>query len=177
MSAYAPDINKPKEKRDNFYLSLQNLVNGMPKQEEIILLGDFNARIGNDVIPGVKNRFNEEAHNENGQTLVDFCTHNEFHIINTFFPHKEQQKYTFENTRGQKSIIDHVIINKNIHPSKILDVRVLTSANTGTDHNLVLTKMRCAMQISKGKKCEKIEKLNMESLEDPTTQYLYQLVF
>lgn len=34
--------------------------------------------------------------------------------------------------------------------------------------------MRCAMQISKGKECEKIEKLNMESLEDPTTQYLYQ---
>lgn len=62
-------------------------------------------------------------------------------INNTYFPHKEQHKYTFNNTKSQKSTIDYVITNRAITPSQILDVRVLTSANMNTDHNFVLYKI------------------------------------
>ncbi|XP_056647239.1 craniofacial development protein 2-like [Diorhabda sublineata] len=149
-------------------------MDNIPKQDEIMILGDFNGRIGNEVISGIKNRFNEETLNSNGEQLIQFCAHNELRINNTFYPHKQQHKYTFENTRGHKSIIDYIITSRNIHPSKILDVRTLTSVNTGTNHHMVLAIMRNCVQRKTQNKPKVTEKLNIESLSDDTTKYLYQ---
>lgn len=83
-------------------------------------------------------------------------------------------KYTFENTREHKSTIDYILINRNIHPTRILDVKVLSSTNTGTDHGLVLTKIKNIMYRNKRDTPEATEKLNIESLFDDTTRYFYQ---
>lgn len=48
---------------------------------------------------------------------------------------------TFNNTRGQKFIIDIIRSNRGIKPTQVLDVRTLTSATLGTQHNLVLSKI------------------------------------
>ncbi|XP_045467858.1 craniofacial development protein 2-like [Harmonia axyridis] len=174
ISVYAPDISKPSEEKDAFYEDLQRVLDGIPGKDEIMLLGDFNARVGNGVIRGLKNRFNEENINENGEQLIQTCAQNELRINNTFFPHKPQHSFTFENSRGQKSVIDYVITNKNVHPSKILDVRVLSSANTITNHNLVLAKIRNKVQRERRTQAIQTEKLNIESLSNDSTKDLYQ---
>ncbi|XP_045466785.1 craniofacial development protein 2-like [Harmonia axyridis] len=160
ISVYAPDITKPSDEKEAFYEDLQKVLDRIPRMEEVILLGDFNARVGNGVIGGLKNRFNEETINENGERLIQTCAQNELRVNNTFFPHKSQHKFTFENSRGQKSVIDYVITNKNIHPSKILDVRVLSPADTITGHNLVLAKIRNEVQRGSKTKPTQIKKLN-----------------
>lgn len=71
-------------------------------------------------------------------------------------------------------MIDYIITNRNIHPSKVLDVRVLNSANTGTDHNLVLAKIRRHTQKKTNIIHGKIEKLNIEPLADDSTKHLYR---
>lgn len=175
ISVYAPDTSKSQEDRDLFYDDLQNTLNKIPKADEIMILGDLNARIGNEILEGIKNRFNEETLNNSGEQLIQFCAHNELRINNTFYPHKPQHKYTFENTRMQKSVIDYIITNRNIHPSKILDVRTLSSANTGTNHSLVLSKVRCCVQRGrKDKHAATVEKLNIESISEDSTKHLYQ---
>lgn len=63
ISAYVHD--KLQEEENDCYLKLQYVIY-TKYQDEIIFLGDFNAKIGNDVIPKVKNRFNEE-------TLMNSC--------------------------------------------------------------------------------------------------------
>ena len=50
----------------------------------MIMLGDFNARIGNDVLRGVKQRFNEDVLNYNGELLVNVCASNELRSITPF---------------------------------------------------------------------------------------------
>lgn len=42
------------------------------------MLGDLNARVGDEIIPGIKNRFNENDINDNGEILIQFCALNEF---------------------------------------------------------------------------------------------------
>ena len=54
--------------------------------------------VGNDVLRGVKQRFNGDVLNYNGELLVNLCASNELRINNTFFDHKPQFKYTFSNT-------------------------------------------------------------------------------
>lgn len=60
-------------------------------------MGDINIRIGNEIFPRVKQNFTEG----NWQ--------------NSFFDHKHEHKYTFENSIGQNLTIDLVVTNINIH--------------------------------------------------------------
>ncbi|KAH1006887.1 hypothetical protein HUJ05_007578 [Dendroctonus ponderosae] len=106
--------------------------------------------------------------------IEKICALNELRINNTFFQHKPQHKFTFENTRGQKSIIDYIITNRNIHPSQVLDVRALSSANAVTNHNLVMAKIRVTTYQIKKKQNETTSKLNMEALANYSTKHLYQ---
>lgn len=92
---------------------------------------------------------------------------NELRINNTFYPHKPYYKFTFKNTRGKKSTVDYTITNRNIHPTKILDARVLMSANTGNNYNLILAKIWKYTLFIKIKQMRKtIEKLNIVLLSD-----------
>lgn len=174
ISIYAPDITRSREEREQFFDQLQETLRMLPNNDKIFIMGDFNSRIGNQVIPGVMQRYNEEISNENGNMLLDICAHNELRINNTFFDHKEQHKYTFHNTRGQKSMIDFVITNRRVHPSQILDVRTLTSANVGTQHGLVLCEYRLKQTKIRKKSPIYISKFNTESLREDSTRDLYQ---
>ena len=48
VSAYAPTLYRADEVKDAFYERLHLLISKTPKQEHLILLGDFNARVGTD---------------------------------------------------------------------------------------------------------------------------------
>lgn len=76
-------------------------------------------------------------------------------------------------------MIDYIITNRTIllvrRLSMIFDVRVLTSANIGTDHNLVLCKIMVGRPTKLKKEAEYMEKYNIESLEtDTNTRILYE---
>ena len=45
---------------DNFYQNLKTILDHIPADDEIIVLGDFNARIGDKVILGITNLFNKK---------------------------------------------------------------------------------------------------------------------
>lgn len=59
--------------------------------------------------------------------LVGFYAHIELRINNTYFRHK-----TFNGSRDRTTTLEYIITN---------DVRVLTYANLGSDHGLVLGKI------------------------------------
>lgn len=169
ISVYAPDASKSKEEIDSFYEQLQIEVDKIPKEHKILIMDDLNATIGDAVIDGIKQRYNEPCIN----TLVELCAQNEFRINNTYFDHKAQHKIIWANSRRQTSMIDYIISNRAVHPSQILDIRSLTSAKIESDHHLVLGKMRLSIQLKRRPKPYK-EKLNIELLKDETIRYLYK---
>ena len=141
----------------------------------MVILGDFNARIGNEVVPGVKQKFNENVLNDNGELMINMCAFTELRINNTFYDHKAQYKFTFTNTRNHKSTIDYIVTNRHIHPQQVLDVRTLNSADVGSDHSLLLGKIRIKLRPQHNyKPTNKVEKINVESLWDPTIKELYE---
>lgn len=126
------------------------------------------------MIPGVKQKFYEGVVNENEEMLIDFYARNEMRINNTYFSHKEQHKVTFNNTRMQTSMIDFIITNRAILPTQVLDVRALTSANLGTDHNLILSKLRMKQPRKVKKLPHYSERYNIESFIHESCQELYK---
>ena len=61
----------------------------MQKQDELIVMGDSNARVGSNVnVWGeVIGRQGEVLENENGKRLLQFCTENDMVVTNTWFQH------------------------------------------------------------------------------------------
>ena len=48
INVYAPTMTYPEEEQEAFYYQLREVLNSVPAADRIILLGDFNARVGGD---------------------------------------------------------------------------------------------------------------------------------
>lgn len=48
ISAYAPTLTSSSEIKDAFYSELEDSIKRLPKKHSLIILGDFNARVGDD---------------------------------------------------------------------------------------------------------------------------------
>ena len=54
------------------------------------VIGDWNAKVGSQEIPGVKGKFDLGVQNEAGQRLTEFCQENAMVIANTLFQQQEK---------------------------------------------------------------------------------------
>ena len=55
-----------------FYEDLQDLVELTPKKEVFFIIGDWNAKVGSQEIPGVTGKFGLGIWNEAGKRLIEF---------------------------------------------------------------------------------------------------------
>ena len=49
----------------------------------LIVMGDWNAKIGKKEDPGISSKWGLDERNERGEKLISFCAENELIIINT----------------------------------------------------------------------------------------------
>ena len=54
-------------------------------QQTAFIIGDGNAKLGSQEIPGVTGKFGLGVQNEPGQRLIEFCRENALVIANTLF--------------------------------------------------------------------------------------------
>ncbi|GJQ76150.1 hypothetical protein Trydic_g1896 [Trypoxylus dichotomus] len=121
----------------------------------------------------MKQRFNEEFSNDNGDMLVDFSGHNNITINKTFFDHDLTYKYTFENSHGYRSVIDYIIISRHFTLSNILELATLNSGNIGSDSSLLLDKIRCKSKLQWEANSDQVEKITVKLLEAESIKNLY----
>ena len=67
IQAYAPTTNA--EEAEQFYDGLPDLLELTPKKDVHFIIGDWNAKVGSQEIPGVTGKFGLEIQNEAGQRL------------------------------------------------------------------------------------------------------------
>ena len=49
VQVYAPTDNRDNDAKKQFYASLQEVVDSAPRGDEVVVMGDLNARVGNNV--------------------------------------------------------------------------------------------------------------------------------
>lgn len=49
VSVYAPTFTSESEAKEQFYSQLEELIASIPETEDLLLLGDLNARVGMDI--------------------------------------------------------------------------------------------------------------------------------
>ena len=94
IQAYAPTSNAEEAEVERFYEDLQDLLELTPKKEVLFIIGDWNAKVGNQMIPGVTGKFGLGVQNEAGQRPIEFCQENTRVIANILFQQHKRRLYT-----------------------------------------------------------------------------------
>ena len=92
IQVYAPTSNAKEAER--FHEDLQDLLELTPKKDVLFIIGDWNAKVGSQEIPGIIGKFGLEVQNEAGQRLTEFCQENTLVIANTLFQQHKRRLYT-----------------------------------------------------------------------------------
>ena len=59
-------------KKLKFYEDLQDLLELTPKKDVLSIIGNWNAKVGSQEIPGITGKFGLGVQNEVGQRLIEF---------------------------------------------------------------------------------------------------------
>ena len=78
-----------------------NLLELTHRKDVLYIIGDWNAKVGSQEIPGVTGKFGLGVKNEAGQRLMSFCQENAVVIANTFFQQHKRRLYTWTSPDGQ----------------------------------------------------------------------------
>ena len=172
ISAYAPTMTNPDDIKDKFYEELDATIARVPKTDKLILLGDFNARVGTDhqTWDGVIGTQGVGKSNSNGILLLKTCAAHELIITNTLFRLPNRNKTTWMHPRSKHwHLIDYIIVRKKDRQ----DVRVtkaMRGAECWTDHRLIVSKLDIHIQPKRRPQGAKtVKKLNVTKLENKET--------
>ena len=68
-----------------FYEDIQDLLKLISKKDVLFIIGDWNAKVGNQETPGATGKFGLGVRNKAGQRLIEFCQENALVLTNTLF--------------------------------------------------------------------------------------------
>ena len=116
MHNYAPTFDASPDVKDSFYEALAVPVRLMNTDEPLFILGDFNARVGNQRIhrPRALGYHGIGKMNENDQRLLELCTVDDLAITNTFFALKNQHRVSWCHSRSKHLQETDVILARRI---------------------------------------------------------------
>ena len=69
-----PNLNAREAEVEWFYEDLQDILELTPKKDVLFILGDWDAKVGSQEIPGLLGKFGLGEQNEAGQRLTEFLS-------------------------------------------------------------------------------------------------------
>lgn len=132
LSAYTPTLDADTAVKDIFYKTLRQTLLSIPKDDNIFLLGDFNARVGWDhfIWKRVIGKNGVGNMNTNGLLVLGLCTEMNLIITNTIFRMKNKFQTSWMHPCSRHwYLLDYVITKQ----QDIVDVHI-TRAMRGADN-------------------------------------------
>ena len=180
VRVYASTEDCSVSSKDEFFLRLQETVGRVARDDLLIVMGDMNARVGDDttIWGEVFARHGEEVCNENGRR---FCSS----AVNTAFGYPTPDSHTKEytSTRGNVeakgsglSLTMYLLVGKEAR-KKVIDVKAVRGAEIGSDLYLVLMKIKLKVRNVKKSRQEWVrQQIKVGKLKDDKVRREYQAV-
>ena len=109
------------------------------------IIGEWNAKVGSQEIPGITGKLGLGVQNEAGQRLT-VCQENALVIANTLFQQHKRQLYTWISPDGQyRNQIDYILCSQRWR-SSIQSAKTRPGADCGSDHELLIAKFRLKLK-------------------------------
>ncbi|XP_052435586.1 uncharacterized protein LOC127975489 [Carassius gibelio] len=176
ISAYAPTMSNSDEIKTKFYNDLEVSIAATASSDKLLILGDFNARVGSDHQSwnGVIGAHGIGKCNRNGLLLLQTCSEFDLLITNTIFQLPKRKKTSWMHLRSHHwHLIDYVIVRR----SDRHDVRVtktMCGAECWTDHRLIIYKLSIQIKPSRHPQGQRhVKHLNITRLQQEHTRLAF----
>ena len=166
IQVYAPTSDCEEEEIEAFYTDLQSVKNRIPDREISIVMGDFNAKVGEieDSESGI-GPYGLGTRNDRGDMLAAFCQANSLTITNTYFKHPKRRRYTWKSPGDRyRNQIDYILIDTKWKTS-VTNARTRPGVDCDSDHILVTANLR--LKAFKKEKGKPTLKYDVDKLDDP----------
>eukprot|EP00058_Branchiostoma_floridae_P000941 XP_002586429.1 hypothetical protein BRAFLDRAFT_131819 [Branchiostoma floridae] len=148
FQVYAPcNDSYTEEEKDRFFEQLSDNISLVADEEEMVVMGDFNGRVGRRRDPwtaylGPHSDRSTEC-NYNGHQLLSLCAEYDLVISNTLFQHRPSHTQTWYRWSDitVSSQIDFILTRAS-RRTTVQDARAIPNAGLDTDHRPVLMYMR-----------------------------------
>ena len=113
---------------------------------DVLFIGDWNAKVGSQEIPGIRRKFVHRVQNEAWQRLTELCQDNALVIANTLFQQHNKRFYTWTSPDGQYwNQIDYILCSQRWR-SSIQSAKIRPGTDCGSDHKLLIAKFRLKLK-------------------------------
>ena len=171
ISAYAPTMTHLEESKEKFYEDLRKIILKASPCDSILLLGDFNARVGNDneSWSGVLGKHLLGKANSNGLLLLSLCSELKLVITNSIFQQPNKFKGTWCHPRSKHWHTMDYVITKQSDQNSVKITRAHRGTECWSDHRLVRSKIRFTILNTPRKSTKKVlKKINCSNLAVPS---------
>ena len=147
IQVWTPTSNAEEAEVEWFYDDLQDLLELTPKKHVLFIIGNWNAKVKNQEIPGVSGQIpGFGVQNEAEQRLTEFCHENALVIANTLFQQHKRLLYTWTSPDGQyQNQTDYILCSQRLRSSK-QSAKTRPEADCGSDHELLIAKIRLTLK-------------------------------
>ncbi|XP_060527005.1 craniofacial development protein 2-like [Cylas formicarius] len=170
VQAYAPTGDKSDEVVEDFYSTLEEAMKITKQGELIIVLGDFNAKIGKGADGEVCGDQGLGTRNTRGDRLVQFCTEHRLSAANTFFKQHPRRLYTWKSPVDRdghivRNQIDFVLIKSHLMKF-VKSATTYPGADVKSDHNPVVINLQLRY-FTRVQRPNKPKRIDVKKLVDP----------
>jgi len=176
ISVYAPTLQADLTVKEAFYQELHDLLQRVDSNDKVLILGDFNARVGqdSDVWKDVLGRHGIGNCNDNGRLLLEFCSEHNLVITNSLFHQRDRFKTTWMHPRSKHWHLLDYVLTRQRDSRDIHQTRVMPSADCYTDHRLIRCKVAFVFKPPPRKKGPQGRRFFVAKLKDPATKATFQ---
>ena len=138
-------------------------------ETKIVILGDFNARVGTDGSDNMTEENNESGDacsngffgfaktDDNGAELLTFCLAKQFKIMDSYFEREDGDYGTWacnrSRNKGYNAVLDHILVSKELWKEVVTCGVYIPIVIWNTDHRIVeLDLGRCGVGKAEGRK-------------------------
>ena len=159
IQTYAPTSSHSDEEIEEHYEEIEKMLKEVKSTDVLIILGDFNAKIGKGSYQDLVGNHGLGKRNARGERLLNFCIEKNMMIANTTFQHPNRLLYTWKSPGDiSRHQLDYILIRKR-HRNSIKQCKTFPGADIGSDHNPVIAKVSVRLKRAAPKGQNKIKEL------------------
>ena len=119
-----------------------------------MIMGDWNSKVGDNKFLNITGQYGLGYRNDAGDKLLEFCSENDMTIANTLFKQPKRRLYTWTSPdQKYRNQIDYIIMQNRWRSMTHL-AKTLPGADCGSDHELLIAKIRIKLRKTKQIKTE-----------------------
>lgn len=161
VQVYMPTSDHDDEEIENMYEKIQDLISTDNADEQLIVMGDWNAEIGEGGDGKEVGQFGLGKRNERGARLVEFAKKNKLVVTNTCYQQHARRRYTWQSPGDRARYQLDYILARQRYRNNVKCSWSYPGADIGSDHNLVMMKVG-ELRLKKIRKHKRRLKWDME---------------